>query len=402
VNFPIVDADTHINEPPDLWEKRVPAKLRDRAPRFVDGPRGGKVWQFESRTSTITPLCNAVGTSPVQWKLTGDGYEGLRPGAWDPAARLEDMDIDMVDIHVLYPTYLLGGSRNFSEHDRELQLACVRAYNDWMSEYCSFAPDRLIGLAITPVTGLDDLVAEAERVRDLPGIRGLLLTAWPNGGDGPVHEADDRFWSVCEELDFPAIIHVGFQEGGEVETAGEAHEAPEEQKDRVAAITLPFLNQERQAISMIPLMSHFILGGILERHPRLRVGAAEVGAGWVPFFLEQTDDNFNRHRFWTNCKLSMLPSEYWYRQCFTTFQLDRYAVRNRDLVGVHTMLWSSDYPHSGADWPNSRASIDAQTRDIPEDEKRLILCENSLRLYGLTAEQVAKDKRRTTVATGTR
>jgi predicted TIM-barrel fold metal-dependent hydrolase len=150
------------------------------------------------------------------------------------------------------------------------------------------------------------------------------------------------------------------------------------------------LNQERQAISTIPIMSHFILGGVLERHPGLRVGVAEVGAGWVPFFLEQTDDNFSRHRFWTNCKLSMLPSEYWHRQCFATFQLDRYAIRNRDLVGANTMMWSSDYPHSGADWPSSRVSIDSQMRGVPEEDQRLILYENALRLYGLTPDEMWK------------
>ncbi|MEX2558223.1 MAG: amidohydrolase family protein [Actinomycetota bacterium] len=391
MDFPIIDADTHINEPPDLWEKRVPAKFRERAPRFADNPRGGKLWVFETRTQSITPLANAVGTSPVQWTLKSTGYEGLRSGAWDPIARLDDIAIDMVDIHVLFPTYVLAGASIFSHSDRELQIACVRAYNDWISEFASAAPDRLIGLAILPVTGVDDAMAEAKRVRDLPCIRGVMLTNWPSGGDDPMHDEEDRFWSLAEELDLAIIVHVGFREGGEVETAGDAAEAQhdEKTKDATNKITLPFLNQERQAISMIPIMSHFILGGILERHPRLRVAAAEVGAGWVPFFLEQTDDNYNRHRFWTNCRLPMLPSDYWYRQCFATFQLDRYAIRNRDLVGPHTMMWSSDYPHSGADWPSSRASIDAQMQGVPAQEQRMILCENALRLFGLTVDQVA-------------
>ena len=395
MNFPIVDADTHINEPPDLWEKRMPSKFADRAPRVVDRPNGMKAWNFETRQMTITPLVNAVGTSPVQWTLYGNSYERGRAGGWDPAARLEDMAVDLVGIHVLFPTYVLAGGPALSKTDREYQLACVRAYNDWISEFAAFAPDRLIALGLTPSTGVDDMIVEAKRASKLTGIRGLLLTTWPNGEDHPKHDEDDRFWSVAEDLNLAMIVHVGFQEGGEVETAGEAAEAPPpkdgEKEDRTARITLPMLNQERQAISMIPIMSHFILGGVLDRHPRLRVGAAEVGAGWVPFFLEQTDDNFSRHRFWTNCKLSMLPSEYWKRQCFTTFQLDRYAIRNRDLVGVNTMMWSSDYPHSGADWPNSRASIDAQMTGVPEEDRRLILCENALRLYGLTPDKMASD-----------
>jgi predicted TIM-barrel fold metal-dependent hydrolase len=404
VNLPIVDADTHINEPPDLWTKRMPARFQDRAPRVIERANGSKAWTFESRQMTVTPLVNAVGTSPVQWTLFGDAYNSGRPGGWDPAARLEDMAIDMVGTHVLFPTYVLAGGPAFSWTDREFQIACIRAYNDWISEFASYAPDRLIAVGLTPSTGLDDMIAEAKRVSTLPGIRGLLLTTWPNGHDQPKHEEDDGFWSVIEDLNLAVIIHVGFQEGSEVEAASDAAdqqaqptppgdgEGKEEKKeDRTRRITLPMLNQERQAISMIPLMSHFILGGVLERHPRLRIGAAEVGAGWVPFFLEQTNDNFSRHRFWTDCKLSMLPSEYWYRQCFTTFQVDRYAIRNRDLVGVGTMMWSSDYPHTGADWPNSRTSIDAQLLGVPEADARKMLCENALRLYGLTTDDVAKD-----------
>jgi uncharacterized protein len=395
VNFPILDADTHINEPPDLWEKRMPRKFADRAPRLVGRPNGSMAWNFETRQMTVTPLVNAVGTSPVQWTLFGRGYEGLRPGAWDPAARLEDMAIDMVGIHVLFPTYVLAGGAAFSKSDRDYQIACVQVYNDWISEFASYAPDHFIAVGLTPTTGVDDMIAEAKRVKKLGGIRGLLLTSWPNGDENPKHDIDDKFWSVAEDLDLACIIHVGFQEDSEVEVSGDAadakHEAGEDgREDRTSRITLPMLNQERQAISMIPIMGNFILGGVFDRHPRLRVSATEVGAGWVPFFLEQTDDNFNRHRFWTNCKLSKLPSEYWYQNCFTTFQLDRYALRNRDLVGLHTMMWSSDYPHSGADWPASRANIDSQVRDIPVDEQRLILCENALRLYGTTLAEFRK------------
>jgi predicted TIM-barrel fold metal-dependent hydrolase len=388
----IIDADTHINEPPDLFTARFPSHLSERAPRIVD-VANGKAWQWDSgRRSSITPLCNAAGKSPVTWTLFSDGYdETYRPGAWDPKARLEDIALDMVNAHVLFPTYLLTGSGHLS-HDRDVQIACVQAYNNWISEFASYDTDRLIGVALVPSTGVEDAIDEARRVAKLSGIHGILLSAWPNGAHDPDHPVDDAFWSAIEDLDLAIVIHVGFSEGGEVETAGDAANGAHEHKengtpDRVATITLAMLNPERQAVSTVPILGHLILGGVLERHPRLRIGFAEVGAGWVPFFLEQTDDNFSRHRFWTNTKLPLMPSEYWYRQCFTTFQQDRYAVRNRDLVGVHTMLWSSDYPHTGADWPNSRAGITHQLHDVSEADRRLILADSARRLYGLPAER---------------
>jgi uncharacterized protein len=377
----IFDGDTHVNEPPDLWRKRVPKALVDRAPRMIDVPGDRMAWWFDGgKTASITPLCNAVGEAPVNWRLFSKGYdERFRPGAWEPAARLADMDLDMVETHVLFPTYALSGARGFS-NDRDVQIACVRAYNDWLSELCAHDPRRLIGVGMLPLSGVDDAIAEAKRVRELSGMRAVLATGWPNGSRHPRPVEDDRFWSVLEDLDLPVQIHVGFGAGGEVEAAGEASDR---EPDVIAGISLAMLNEERQAISMIPILGHLILDGVLERHPRLRVGLAEVGAGWIPFFLEQTNDNFKRHRFWTKCNLSMLPSDYWSRQCFATFQIDTYAVRNRDLVGTHTMIWSSDYPHTGSDWPSSRATIAAQMTGVPEADQRLMLRDNARRLYGI-------------------
>ena len=148
-------------------------------------------------------------------------------------------------------------------------------------------------------------------------------------------------------------------------------------------VNMAVINRERTASSMMPILSEFILGGILERHPALRLALVETGVGWIPFWCEQTDDNFLRHRFWTKCDLPLMPSEYWQRQCVATFQIDHFGVRNRDLMGVHTICWTSDYPHSGADWPNSVRTIADQLRDVPENEQAMIVGGNLKRIYGL-------------------
>jgi predicted TIM-barrel fold metal-dependent hydrolase len=175
-------------------------------------------------------------------------------------------------------------------------------------------------------------------------------------------------------------IHIMFGMGGE-------HGSSEEdESDFFKRITsLSTINNERTAASMMPTLNHFILGGVLHRHPRLRIGFTETGIGWVPFWLEQTDDNFLRHRFWTNCDLPMLPSEYWARSCYATFQIDYYGLRNRDLLGVETIMWSTDYPHTGADWPNSQRTVGEERRLTPlsDAEAELIFSDNCRRLYHL-------------------
>ncbi len=380
MEYRIIDGDTHINEAPDLWEKRVPQRLKDRAPKLIKAPHGGAAWSFEGgkELKSVSPTLNVLGVSPVQWTLFCEGYEELSPGAWVPEERFKDMAVDMIDTHVLYPSFVMGGAQVYSRSDRDLQITCVQAYNDWMNEFSLADRDKLWGLATLPVTGVEDAMNEAKRLRDLPGIRGIQLTAFPNGHDTPRHEVDDPFWGLMEEMDMPVTIHVGFSDGGEVEDMTD----DEVVKDTMAGLTLPRLNVGRQAVPTVPILSHFVLGGVFQRHPKLRLGLAEVGIGWLPFFMEQTDFNYVRHRFWSNGHLERLPSEYVRDHVWATFQEDNYGLRSRDLI-LENIMWSSDYPHSGSDWPNSRQSIANQTRGWPELETKMVLNENASRFFGI-------------------
>src|SRR5581483_8950672 len=158
--------------------------LRERAPRVVKDERGGDVWVFDTgKARRPLGLTAVAGLSYLQFRNAGLAYESIRPGSFEPAARLADMDLDGIHAQVLYPSVTLAGAATYSD-DPELQLACVRAYNDWLAQFCSHAPDRLYGLGIIPTTGVADAAAELERALAL-GHRGAVISAWPNGSLTP-------------------------------------------------------------------------------------------------------------------------------------------------------------------------------------------------------------------------
>jgi predicted TIM-barrel fold metal-dependent hydrolase len=209
-DYPIIDADTHVTEPSDLWTSRLPEKYLEQTPRVIDGLFGGKAWAAANgKQMAVSILVNTAGQNATDWELIPkDGYDRMRKGGWDPAERIKDMDIDMVDIHLIFPSSAFMVVDN---PDREAYLANIRAYNDWMAEFCSYAPERLYGYAIMPISGVEDAIAEATRVRkQYDCLRSVVLRTWPNGSLIAKPSVDDPFWSAMEDLDMGVACHVGF------------------------------------------------------------------------------------------------------------------------------------------------------------------------------------------------
>src|SRR5438552_8500074 len=171
-DYPILAADAHVNAPPDLWQTRVPQRLRARAPKVLRTEQGD-VRSFDHRKPRRPlGLTATAGLSYLQFRAEGYRYEDIRPGSFDPKARLDDLDADGIWAQVLYPSVTLSGARLYAD-ERELQLACVRAYNEWLAEFCDGGEGRLVGQAIVPTTGVDDAIAEVHRAVAL-GHRGAV------------------------------------------------------------------------------------------------------------------------------------------------------------------------------------------------------------------------------------
>jgi predicted TIM-barrel fold metal-dependent hydrolase len=375
MKYSVINSDGHTIEPPDMWERYLPAKFQDRAPKVVKDKRGGDAWQFfENVPPAAIGMVTTAGQRYEEMHWYGSTYQSINKGCWDGDARVKEMLFDGVDAEVLYPSqrtmiYFTGSD------DVEFHRAGVDAYNDWiMNEFSAADPDRLIPMYQLPNLGIETSLSEIRRAKKL-GFRGAILTHWPSG-DPSLSHADEPFWAEAQDLGMPLHIHINI--GGVKRNAREAALAAARASENLDLLLggMPFG-------SFPQAMSDIIHSGVFDRHPGLKMVGVEVQAGWIPAVLAWWDDRYWRNRTMTGCDLKLLPSEYFHRNWLVTFIIDRYGVKNREDIGVGNMMWSTDYPHHGCDWPYSRKVIAEMFDDVPEDEKFRITCGNARDLYGL-------------------
>jgi predicted TIM-barrel fold metal-dependent hydrolase len=360
--YRLISADSHVTEPGDLWTSRVGPTLRDRVPRIVHLDEGA-AWVMEGVPRPVAfgfTVC--AGNRPEDLK-DWMPIEEMRAGGWDPAVRLEELDEDRVDAEVLFPNR--PHQAVVANQDPELHHAMVRAYNDWLSEYCAYAPERLGGVALIPNRGVAEAVAELERVSAMEGFVAVQLSCYPHG-DTRLSPEDDPLWEAIEQTGMPICIHIGLND-----------QMPYQLDARKLPGTVHFYDAPGRMLELI-------FGGVLDRFPELHFVMTETDCGWMPYFAEQADDNYLRHAKATLAgePLAMLPSEYMRRYFSVTFVTDTYGVHNRGWIGVDRMMWSSDYPHITSDWPNSWKSINDRFSAVPAAERHAILCANAQRIFG--------------------
>ena len=375
--YPLFDADSHVSEPLNLWRERLPAKYRDKAPRMLKEHEGkpGAWWLIEEGREPHNVILGFGANKTLeelQQFLKGFSYAGAHRGGWDPAQRLKDMDQDGVAGDVLYTTL---GFRMFWIRDAGFQRACFQVYNDWLAEFCSYSPKRLKGLGLIslydPKQGAEDLEDCAKK-----GLAGGLIWASPPDELPFYSKVYDSFWTAAQELRMPLSLHefAGFERIYWESTA----------EKRTVANAVASHEVETT-------FATFILSGILERFPRLKIISAELNCGWLAYFLHRMDRAFDSRGVRLQgspfpTKLTMKPSEYFRRQLFATFIDDPYGLAHRDEIGVDNLLWSSDFPHSATFWPHSREKIAEDFQGIGEEDKRKILSETVAKLYGFEVD----------------
>jgi predicted TIM-barrel fold metal-dependent hydrolase len=375
IDYPIIDSDAHVNEPPDLWLSRLPDKWKERVPQTVETEHG-IVWSFDGgKEKWPFGLTATAGLSYFQYRPMGATYESIRPGSFDTKARLADLDADGIYAQVLYPSVTLKGAKVYSD-ERDLQLACVRAYNEWLLEFCAGSGGRLVPQAIVPTSGVDDAIAELEWALG-HGHHGVIISSFPNGSLDPAPE-DDRFWARLVEAELPVSVHIGsFLRG-----------APNAGAGAKGWTSLRFVGKAawtKAGGQTLDVVCDLLFSGIFDRFPQLKIVLVEANIGWIPTLLEQADDMFRRYRWYTGAVNEMreMPSQVFFRNFFATFMVDSVGVELRHRMNLDHIMWSTDYPHSGSDWPESGRTIERVFNGVPRDEVKKMIHGNCKALYGL-------------------
>jgi predicted TIM-barrel fold metal-dependent hydrolase len=375
IDYPIIDADAHVNEPPLLWQERVPQKWKARAPKVLNTEKGD-VWSFDDG-KRLRPLglTATAGLSYIDFKPFGLTYDTIRQGSFDTKARLRDMDIDGIHTQVIYPSVTLTGASVYAE-EPELQRVCVRAYNEWLLEFTEGSDGRLVPLAIVPTTGVKDAVQELEWALDR-GHKGAVISSFPNGSLDADPE-DEAFWELVEGRDVPVSVHIGSFTRATTGGGGR-------QIDMQSLAFLGRVGEAKAGGHTLPVVCDLLFAGIWDKHPDLKIVLVESNIGWIPTLLEQTDDMFLRYRFFTKAteQMDQMPSRIFHRQFWATFMIDTVGMDLRHRLNVDHMMWSTDYPHTGCDWPNSRVVIERVLRGVPKDQVKKMLHTNTKLLYGL-------------------
>jgi len=368
----IISADCHVNEPPHVFD-RVPATFKDRVPTMRRGDDGGDGWSFDGGPPKRTLGIEATaGRATMDKRLTGLRFDEILPGNYDGSAHAVDMAMDGVDVSIVYPNAAIFV---YTVEDRQLAVACLRSYNDWvLEEFQGAAPDHIVGLPMLPVDdGMDVCVAELDRVV-ANGARGLFI---PGNPVKPYHDPYyDPLYARAAEAGVPLTFHRTF--GGKPSEADWAE---------LVNLQVTTAGTVYRFFSAVRPFTYMVFGGVFARHPALKLVAAEVNFGWLPFWAQTMEQNFEIRGDLDDDSMQadLRPTEHLGRNLFVTVLDDHVGF---DLVHHHpyladTALYSSDYPHSVTLWPRSKEIVEELTKGLPDDVAQKILSGNAERVYGV-------------------
>jgi uncharacterized protein len=373
--FLVFDSDMHIMEPPDLWERFIDPEFKSIAPVGMtsDNVRDLRI-SFPVETTGREQFGSFLRRGH-NFERNQKLYQDHAARGWSGEVQLEAMDVEGLDAAVMFPSrglnVLVGNNGAGRTTDTRFAAAIARAYNDWLADLCQADPRRMLGAGMLSVYDINDAVEETHRVVEDLGFKAVFLRS-NIVTDKPWHDPYyEPLWSTLEKLDIP----LGF------------HQASGSSIPQLNRVWFPGnLGLQRaygQPMGQMFAVGSFCGGGVLERHPNLKVAFLEANCSWLPWMLWRLDEAWELEGDVDMPELTMAPSEYFKRQCIASVEPDeipaRYAI---DFLGNDNLVYSTDYPHGDSRYPHATESF--LELPISDEDKRKILWDNCARFYAVT------------------
>jgi predicted TIM-barrel fold metal-dependent hydrolase len=338
----IVSVDDHVVEPPDLFERHLPAKYRDLAPHVVRTADGSDVWQFLDHQIPNVGLNAVAGRPPEEYGVEPTAFSELREGCFDVEKRVLDMSANGVLGSLNFPSLPGFAGRLFgSLDDKDAARVLTEAYNDWhIDEWCGYAPERFIPLAVPAIWDPEVTAGEIRRVA-AKGCHAITFPENPVPLGLPSLHTDhwDPVWRACADVGTVVCMHIGSSS-----------------KLAVTAPDAPFdVTMVLQPMNIVQCAADLAFSPIWRKFPDVRIALSEGGIGWIPYFLERLDHEYRVHRAWTGADFgSQTASEFFMDHVILCFISDPIGLKLvRDHIGIDKVCVETDYPHSDANWPSA-------------------------------------------------
>lgn len=366
----LVSIDDHVIEPPDMFERHVPAKWKDQAPR-VENVNGIDQWTFQGlKTSTPFGMCAVVTWPKEDWGWDPGTFGDIRPGCYDVHQRVRDMNVNGVLSSMNFPTMAGFNARTFVEAaDKDLALIMLQAYNDWIvDEWAGSYPGRFIPMGIVPMWDVDLCAKEVHRLA-AKGCKAISFLEAPHAFGLPSLLTDywDPMLTAMAEVNSVLCMHIGAS--GSLITL--AKEAPIDHH-----IILP------TQLTLMALQD-ILFGPMLRKFPTLKVALSEGGIGWIPYYLNRADRHHS-NQLWIGQDFGgRKPSVLFREQILACFITDPAGLKLRHDIGIDTIAWECDYPHTDTTWPHSPELVHAEFVEAAcsDEDINKITWENSCKFF---------------------
>jgi predicted TIM-barrel fold metal-dependent hydrolase len=388
----MISVDDHVLEPPGVWQDRVAARYRDRAPKLVSDAAGER-WVYDGVDVKTSGLSAVVGKDSTEFSPEPITYADMRPGCYDNKARLADMDADGVIASLCFPSFpRFCGQLFYEASDRDLALECVRAYNDWMIEdWCGTTPGRFIPMVIMPLWSPQLAVQEIERTAAM-GARAVAFSENPSPLGLPTIHDPSGYWdpvmAAAADNELVVCMHVGSSS----------------QLLRISPDAPVLANMSWGSVRTAGAMLEWLFSGMFQKHAQLKIALSEGGIGWIPYFLQRAEQVLDTQKYWAGRGVLFDPAggtkgmgtapgldlgdinirEDFRNHVFGCFIDDAAGIGLIDLMGDDNIMIETDYPHSDSTWPGSLKLAKERIGHLPVETQYKIMRGNAERLFRFT------------------